>query len=561
MATVATAVPINLLILGQPSDESSRELVLKTSSNELIFAVVGHVGSGTSYIANALKALLEDVSICNEPFEVHVLKARSVIEEWAQKRGKPLPDASQGRTLQSVRILQDYGDEMRGEKTSSGHEDHSAVARALVRKIRETRARSMGYTDGAAMPVELDRKRRAYIIDSLRHPEEANLLRRLYQDAFVQIGIVCEGSKRKSRLTSKYSDAGSESADAFMKRDANAQEKNGQHVGDTFYLSDFFVDNTADRKNQDGSSNKAWTINEELSRLIKVLVSKELVRPNMSESAMHFAHSAKLRSACLSRQVGAAIIDRSGLLIATGTNEAPKAGGGVYGERFDDEKEAFEGRCALMDDPDDRYCRNTKRQNEIIRELIAEVPELKALPEDRRKQLEIDLRSTSIGQLLEFSRAVHAEMDALLSAAREGVSVMGARMYVTTFPCHYCARHLVAAGIDEVQYIEPYPKSQAIDLHHDSIESEKKPSWIPPSRVTGQEVPAIRKKVLFRPFSGVAPRLYGRVFAKDRDLKDKVTGKMKIGEPEWGDSWIVMSKSYIELEGKLTDEKVPESEQ
>jgi len=505
--STAAAASNSLPIIGQATEERSRDLVLKTSSNELIFAVVGHVGSGTGYVAKALEGLLQDGSICGEAFDVHILKARSVIEEWARKKGKPLPAPNAPRTLKGVEVLQDYGDEMRGEKTASGHEDHSAVARALVLEIRKARAKSMGIAASAPLPVELDRKRRAYILDSLRHPEEANLLRRLYQDAFIQIGIVCEESKRRARLVKKYTDAGTESANAFMRRDEDAKEKNGQHVGDTFYLSDFFVDNTADRKHPDGSANKSWTINDELSRLIKLLIGKEMVRPYMSETAMHIAHSAKLRSACLSRQVGAAIVDHTGQLIATGTNEAPKAGGGVYGEQFEDE-ESFEGRCALMDDRNDRYCRNTQQQNKIIKELIDEVPELKGLPNERKEELAVELRDTRIGQLLEFSRAVHAEMDAVLSAAREGASVVGGRMFVTTFPCHYCARHLVAAGIDEVQYIEPYPKSQAIDLHHDSIEPEKVESWMPPSTITGKENPPIRKKVLFHPFSGVAPRLY-----------------------------------------------------
>ena len=42
-----------------------------------------------------------------------------------------------------------------------------------------------------------------------------------------------------------------------------------------------------------------------------------------------------MRSACLSRQVGCALMDSAGTLIATGTNEAPRAGGGVYGETFE----------------------------------------------------------------------------------------------------------------------------------------------------------------------------------------------------------------------------------
>jgi deoxycytidylate deaminase len=35
--------------------------------------------------------------------------------------------------------------------------------------------------------------------------------------------------------------------------------------------------------------------------------------------------------------------------------------------------------------------------------------------------------------------------------------------------CHNCAKHIVAAGIRRVVYIEAYPKSKAADLHEDSI--------------------------------------------------------------------------------------------
>src|SRR5205823_8721516 len=61
---------------------------------------------------------------------------------------------------------------------------------------------------------------------------------------------------------------------------------------------------------------------------------------------------------------------------------------------------------------------------------------------------------SQIRNLIEFGRAVHAEMAALIDAARRGVSVAGCTMYVTTFPCHLCARHIVAAGIKRLVYIE-----------------------------------------------------------------------------------------------------------
>ena len=154
----------------------------------------------------------------------------------------------------------------------------------------------------------------------------------------------------------------------------------------------------------------------------------------------------------------------------------------------------------------------------------------------------MQIRKGRVGDLIEFSRAVHAEMDAVLSAGREGISTIGTRLYVTTFPCHYCARHLVSAGVDEVQFIEPYPKSQALGLHADAIQLEAT-DWLPPSQGG--------TKVLFRPFVGVAPRLYERAFLKDRELKNADTGNIASGSPEWGTPWHLRAVGYPELEAAL----------
>ncbi len=138
-------------------------------------------------------------------------------------------------------------------------------------------------------------------------------------------------------------------------------------------------------------------------------------------------------------------------------------------------------------------------------------------------------------------------MDALFSAARTGVSLVGTRMFVTTFPCHYCARHIVAAGVDEVQYIEPYPKSKALNLHKDAIAIEHS-GWKPPS--------SGGNRVLFRPFSGVAPQLYKRAFTKDRSLKDSETGAMRFRNPEWGTPWHLSRESYVQIETQLSEEAI-----
>lgn len=76
-------------------------------------------------------------------------------------------------------------------------------------------------------------------------------------------------------------------------------------------------------------------------------------------------------------------------------------------------------------------------------------------------------RRTAKGPEKEHPQAVadHAEMAALMSCARSGGSPVDGTLYCTTFRCHNCAKHIVAAGIRSVVYVEPYPKSKAKDLY------------------------------------------------------------------------------------------------
>ena len=388
-------------------------------------------------------------------------------------------------------------------------------------------------------PVEPDGKHRAYIVDSLRHPAEVSILREVYQDAFTLLGIVCDPAKREKRIRENFFDRSQWSDQLvkdqvrdFLTRDEDAPEKHGQHVSDTFHESDFFVDNSVDA----GEDLALTGMNDQLRRFVNLITQSKIVRPTISETAMHHARSAQMRSACLSRQVGSALVDANGNIVATGTNDVPQAGGGLYGEGFTVQLEGDQ-RCAFRDSV---FCSSNREQNNIIEELVDEFPELIA-GKDRSDVLK-RIRGTRIGGLIEFSRAVHAEMDAILSASISGTSPRGCRMYVTTYPCHYCARHIVASGIDEVQFIEPYPKSKATELHSDSITTESN-DWLPPSQ-NGTHV-------LFRPFVGVSPRLYRRVFLKDRSYKNKVTGSFEFGVPDWGRPTEVYKVSYSDMESKL----------
>lgn len=51
---------------------------------------------------------------------------------------------------------------------------------------------------------------------------------------------------------------------------------------------------------------------------------------------------------------------------------------------------------------------------------------------------------------------IHAEMNALLYCAKEGISVKGTKAYVTHFPCLNCTKSLIQAGISAIYYMNDY---------------------------------------------------------------------------------------------------------
>ena len=111
--------------------------------------------------------------------------------------------------------------------------------------------------------------------------------------------------------------------------------------------------------------------------------------------------------------------------------------------------------------------------------------------------------------LIEFSRSVHAEMEAIVSVARGGKgATVGGTLFTTTYPCHNCARHIVAAGIVRVVFIEPYSKSLAIELHNDSISESDEAD-----------------RVQFQQYEGFSPQAALRVFSsagRDRKKDGKI---------------------------------------
>ena len=66
------------------------------------------------------------------------------------------------------------------------------------------------------------------------------------------------------------------------------------------------------------------------------------------------------------------------------------------------------------------------------------------------------LNNIESGTRQEVCRAVHAEQNAIISAAIKGVSIKGGTVYVNTYPCSICTRMLINAEIKRIVYDSDY---------------------------------------------------------------------------------------------------------
>ena len=234
---------------------------------------------------------------------------------------------------------------------------------------------------------------------------------------------------------------------------------------------------------------------------------------------MYIANAASLRSSALGRQVGCSISDADGETLVTGMNDVARAGGGQYWEGDSGDGRDFTLGLELSD----------KMNVALVEDLVRSFHERGWFTEEISQREVADVADEAVREggpastsqildILEFGRIVHAEMAAISTAARRGVPLRGSTLYTTTFPCHQCARHIVASGIDRVVYREPYPKSKVGRLFRDSI-------------TLGASLAANR--VGFRPFEGIAPARFTQLFEKagaerkgtGGDLRDWVIDK------------------------------------
>ena len=78
------------------------------------------------------------------------------------------------------------------------------------------------------------------------------------------------------------------------------------------------------------------------------------------------------------------------------------------------------------------------------------------------------VRNIASGTMQEVCYAVHAEQNAIIQAAKLGVSIEGATLYCTHQPCSICAKMIINSGIKRVIFKEGYPDEFSMEMFNEA---------------------------------------------------------------------------------------------
>ncbi|HRZ84455.1 MAG TPA: cytidine deaminase, partial [Candidatus Hydrogenedentes bacterium] len=338
---------------------------------ELVIGLVGSVGAD-------LQSLVPQISRCLKRYDytTEVIRLSELISHVVE-----VPDLAGASEYTRIDTMMTLGNEAR--ETSKDNAILAMVASAQIYG---------GRTDSSPRP------RHAFVINSLKHPDEVNLLRRIYGNGFFLVGVYVDPKQRHTNLL-KTKDMKDSEARALMQRDEAEGVPCGQRTRDTFHLSDFFIH--LDR-----------TARQSLTRFFDVVFADPYRTPLFDEYAMFMAFAAATRSADLSRQIGA-VIARDNEVLATGVNECPCAGGGTYWPQI-----AASGK--VTDTPNGRdYKRqcdsNDAEKAEIVNRIVRAIGNVCAgcgqvagIPDE--EAVREALKRSPIDDITEYGRVVHAEM-------------------------------------------------------------------------------------------------------------------------------------------------------
>lgn len=291
------------------------------------------------------------------------------------------------------------------------------------------------------------------VIDTLRNPFEALYFRERYS-AFYLMAINTDDKTRKERLQKQYDLRDSQISTIDEKESHKFKSEYSdfvsQNIQKCYDLADIHVSNP--QLETDDLSYFEW----QLVKFIALIMHPGIIMPSSVERCMQIAHTAKLNSGCLSRQVGACITNNSFSVKAIGWNTPPEGQApcnlrNVYdllSHKDDAAFSRYENNCQKF-----RFRVQEIYNSEISRENLKDLKGRNVAYCFKDIHNEIEHNKNQV-----HTRALHAEENAFLQIVKYGgQAITGGKLFTTSSPCELCAKKAYQLGIKEIYYIDPYP--------------------------------------------------------------------------------------------------------
>ncbi|MGD1046738.1 MAG: deaminase [Bacteroidota bacterium] len=335
-----------------------------------------------------------------------------------------------------------------------------------------------------ALPKAIDKLIRAYVmidnstnfvIDTFKNQYEIVYFKNMYSD-FYLIGIMRDKKNRDNDLSKiLFSEDLNkielrERAEVRPKKKENLSEWiTSQDIDECLKKADMFI------ANEESKTKYYEHLRFGIVKILTLVKKPGCVTPSQDERCIQLAMTAQLASGCISRQVGAVVLDKERRIIGVGWNDPPKT----------------QIPCAL------RTCEELI--NEPTEEVFSEyernpgfVNFVKSLNRGKKSFcFRTELANfKNEDKKAEYTRALHAEENALFQASRNvGGSLEGSTLYTTSSTCTLCAKKAYQLGVDRIVYIDEY-YDIAID----------------------QTLRAGKKSILVERFSGIVGEAYHKLY-------------------------------------------------
>ncbi|HHN8306832.1 anti-phage dCTP deaminase [Morganella morganii] len=293
-------------------------------------------------------------------------------------------------------------------------------------------------------------------IDTLRNPYEVKFFRDRFS-AFHLVSINTNDDDRQSYLR-KYRQFSDKEINELDSKESgrNVSKIDGyqyftsQNVKKCIELSDIHFYNP---KHEPDNNN---ALKSQIAWYIGLMLHPGLITPTTMERTMQVAYAAKLNSGCISRQVGAVVLDEENSIKSVGWNDVPKG-------QLPCSLRSLEG---LENDFQGKKYSPFERSNAIFRKKAKQILDILSADEYEEAMRGLN-KSYCFKDIKNFSshennqvhtRSLHAEENAFLQISKYGgTGVKNGSLYTTASPCELCAKKAYQLGIKEIVFIDPYP--------------------------------------------------------------------------------------------------------